>query len=143
MIVLDTTVFVYAVAVEHPLKESSKRVLEAVQSGALQGATTAGVLQEFADVRARRRPRSDAVALARDFAALLSPLQRVEESDLDLGLRIFERSDQLGSFDAVLAAVAINRDAEALISSDQGFRGVRRLRHVDIGGPELDELLGG
>jgi uncharacterized protein len=136
-------VFVYAVGVEHPLKESSKRVLEAVQSGAVQGATTPGVLQEFADVRARRRPRSDAVALARDFAALLSPLQRVEESDLDLGLRIFERSDQLGSFDAVLAAVAINRDAEALISSDRGFRGVRRLRHVDIGGPELDELLGG
>jgi uncharacterized protein len=136
-------VFVYAVGVEHPLKESSKRVLEAVQSGAVQGATTAGVLQEFADVRARRRPRSDAVALARDFAALLSPLQRVEESDVDLGLRIFERSDQLGSFDAVLAAVAINRDAEALISSDRGFRGVRRLRHVDIGGPELDELLGG
>jgi predicted nucleic acid-binding protein len=143
LIVLDTTVFVYAVGVEHPLKESSKRVLEAVQSGAVQGATTAGVLQEFADVRARRRPRSDAVALARDFAALLSPLQRVEESDVDLGLRIFERSDQLGSFDAVLAAVAINRDAEALISSDRGFRGVRRLRHVDIGGPELDELLGG
>jgi hypothetical protein len=143
LIVLDTTVFVYAVGVEHPLKESSKRVLEAVQSGAVQGATTAGVLQEFADVRARRRPRSDAVALARDFAALLSPLQRVEESDLDLGLRIFERSDQLGSFDAVLAAVAINRDAEALISTDRGFRGVRRLRHVDMGGPELDELLGG
>jgi predicted nucleic acid-binding protein len=68
---------------------------------------------------------------------------RVEESDLDLGLRIFERSDQLGSFDAVLAAVAINRDAEALISTDRGFRGVRRLRHVDMGGPELDELLGG
>jgi uncharacterized protein len=143
LIVLDTTVFVYAVGVEHPLKESSKRVLEAVQSGAVQGATTAGVLQEFADVRARRRPRSDAVALARDFAALLSPLQRVEESDVDLGLRIFERSDQLGSFDAILAAVAINREAEALVSSDRGFRGVRRLPYVDIGGPELDELLGG
>jgi predicted nucleic acid-binding protein len=143
LIVLDTAVFVYAVGVEHPLKGSSKRVLEAVQSGAVQGATTAGVLQEFADVRARRRPRSDAVALARDFAALLSPLQRVEENDLDLGLRIFERSDKLGSFDAVLAAIAINRDAEALISSDRGFRGVRRLRYVAIGGPELDELLGG
>jgi uncharacterized protein len=143
LIVLDTTVFVYAVGVEHPLKEPSKRVLEAVQSGALQAATTTGVLQEFAGVRSRRRPRSDAAALARDFAVLLSPLQRVEENDLDLGLRIFERSDQLGSFDAVLAAVAINRDAEALVSSDRAFRGVRDLRHIDIGGPELDELLGG
>lgn len=141
MIILDTTVFVYAVGVEHPLKEPSQRLLEAVQSGAIQAATTAGVLQQFASVRARRRPRSDAVALARDFAALLSPLQRVEEDDLDLGLRIFEDSDQLGSFDAVVAAVAINRDADALISSDRGFRGVRHLRHIDIAGPALDELL--
>jgi uncharacterized protein len=143
LIVLDTTVFVYAVGVEHPLKEPSKRVLEAVQSGALPAATTTGVLQEFAGVRARRRPRSDAAALARDFAALLSPLQRVEENDLDLGLRIFERSDQLGSFDAILAAVAINRDAEALVSADRTFAAVRGLPYVNPASPELDELLGG
>ena len=141
MIILDTTVFVYAVGVEHPLKAPSNRLLEAVQSGAVQGATTAGVLQEFASVRSRRRPRSDAVALARDFAALLSPLQRVEEDDLDLGLRIFERSDRIGSFDAVLAAVAINRDAEALVSSDRAFSAVRRLRHIDPGTPEFEDLL--
>jgi hypothetical protein len=98
------------------------------------------VIQEFVGLRSRRRPRRDSVAFGRAFATLLSPLAHLEESDLDLGLRIFERSDRLGSFDA---AVAINRDAEALISSDRGFRGVRRLRHVDIGGPELDELLGG
>jgi predicted nucleic acid-binding protein len=101
------------------------------------------VIQEFVGLRSRRRPRRDSVAFGRAFATLLSPLAHLEESDLDLGLRIFERSDRLGSFDAILAAVAINRDAEALISSDRGFRGVRRLRHVDIGGPELDELLGG
>jgi predicted nucleic acid-binding protein len=141
LIILDTTVFVYAVGVEHQLKKPSARLLEAVQSGAIHAGTTAGVLQEFAGVRARRRPRSDAASLARDFAALLSPLQRVEEDDLELGLRIFERSDQLGSFDAVLAAVAINRDAKALVSSDHGFRGVRSLRHVDLAGPELDKLV--
>jgi uncharacterized protein len=141
--VLDTSVLAYAVGAEHPLREPSRRIVEAIRSGEATATTTAGVIQEFVGIRSRRRSRSDAVAFGRDFAALLSPLAPVEESDLDLGLRIFERSDRLGSFHAVLAAVAINRDAEALISSDQGFRGVRRLRHVDIGGPELDELLGG
>jgi predicted nucleic acid-binding protein len=81
------------------------------------------------------------VALGRDFATLLSPLLSVEARDLELGLRIFERSDALDSFDAVLAAVAINRDAEALVSSDRGFGGIRHLRHVDLAGPEIDELL--
>lgn len=141
--VLDTSVLAYAVGAEHPLREPSRRIVEAIRSGEATATTTAGVIQEFVGIRSRRRSRSDAVAFGRDFAALLSPLAPVEESDLDLGLRIFERSDRLGSFDAILAAVAINRDVEALISSDQGFRGVRRLHHVDIGGPELDGILGG
>ena len=143
MIVLDTSVLAYAVGAEHPLREPSRRIVESIRSRAIVATTTAGVIQEFVGTRSRRRPRQDAVAFGRDFATLLSPLAPVRESDLDLGLRIFERSDELGSFDAVLAAVAINRDAEALVSSDRGFRDVRRLRHIDIGGPELDELLGG
>jgi len=143
VIVLDTPVLTYAVGAEHPLREPSRRIVEAIRSGEIAATTTVGVIQEFVGVRSRRRPRSDSVAFGRAFATLLSPLAQVEESDLDLGLRIFERSDRLGSFDAILAAVAINRDAEALISSDRGFRGVRRVRHVDLGGPELDELLGG
>jgi predicted nucleic acid-binding protein len=141
VILLDASVLAYAVGAEHPLRDPSRRIVEAVESGALAATTTAGVIQGFVSVRSRRRPRGDAVSLGRDFATLLSPLVSVESRDLDLGLRIFERSGQLGPFDAVLAAVAINRDAEALVSSDRGFRGVRDLRHVDLGGPEFDELL--
>jgi uncharacterized protein len=141
VIVLDTPVLAYAVGAEHPLREPSRRIVDAIRSGGVAATTTAGVIQEFVGIRSRRRPRSDAVAFGRDFATLLAPLLPVERGDLDLGLRIFERSDRLGSFDAILAAVAINRDAKALVSSDRGFRGVRSLRHVDLAGPELDELL--
>jgi uncharacterized protein len=141
VILLDTSVLAYAVGAEHLFREPSRRIVEAIRSGAVEATTTAGVIQRFVGVRSRRRPRGDAVSVGRDFATLLSPLVSVESRDLDLGLRIFERSGQLGPFDAVLAAVAINRDADALVSSDRGFRGVRYLRYIDIGGPELDELL--
>lgn len=142
MIVLDTTVFVHAVGGEHPLKAPNERLLESVAAGRTRATTTVGVLQEFAAVRARRRPRSDAVRLARAFARLVSPLIAVGENDLDLGLRIFEEQMDLDSFDAVLAAVAINGEADALVSADRGFARVPRLRYVDPAGPELDELLG-
>jgi predicted nucleic acid-binding protein len=141
VILLDISVLAYAVGAEHPLREPSRRIIEAVESGAVAATTTAVVIQRFVGVRSRRRPRRDAVSVGRDFATLLSPLVPVEDRDLDLGLRIFESSGQLAPLDAVLAAVAINRDAEALVSSDRGFRGVPQLRYVDIGGRELDKLL--
>ena len=141
MILLDTPVLAYAVGDSHPLREPSRRVVEAIRAGLIQATTTIGVIQEFAQVRARRRPRADAAVLARDFATLLSPLVPVQEGDLDLGLRLFEQHTELGTFDAVLAAVALNNDAEALVSSDRGFRGLRRLRHIDLARPEIDELL--
>lgn len=141
MIVLDTTVLTYAVGGDHPLREPSRRVVAAITEGEIDATTTPEVVQEFAYVRAQRQGRPDAVQHARLYVRLLSPLLQVEPQDLDLGLRLFEQHRALGSFDAVLAAVAMNRDAQALVSHDQRFAGVRRLRHVDPTGPELEELL--
>jgi uncharacterized protein len=141
LIVLDTGVLSYAVGGEHPLREPSRRIVEAIRNGELVATTTPGVIQEFVGLRSRRLTRIGAVALGRDYATLLAPLVTVEARDLDLGLRIFERSNALGTFDAVLAAVAVNRDAEALLSADRGYRSVRGVRHVDIASSELDELL--
>jgi uncharacterized protein len=141
LIILDTTVLVFAVGSEHPLKAPSERVLDAVAGGGIRATTVAGVLEEFASVWARRRTHKDASARARDYLAMLSPLQRVDENDLDEGFRLFERHPRLGSFDAVLAAVALNRDAEALISADRTFGSVSGLAYLNPAAPELDELL--
>jgi predicted nucleic acid-binding protein len=143
LIVLDTTVLIYAAGTEHPLKAPCERALEAVATGAIRATTIAGVLQEFASVWARRRPRKDASARALDYLAMLAPLQRVDEQDLEAGLRLYERHTDLGSFDAVLAAVALERNAQALVSADRAFAAVRGLPYVNPASPELDELLGG
>ena len=141
MIVVDTTVLVYAVGVEHRLREPSRRLIEAVRDGKLEATTTIGVIQEFAGVRARRWSRREAASLARRYADLFSPLLVVPREQLDRGLTLFERHDRLGSFDAVLAAMALAVDAEALVSADEDFAGIPRLAYVGLDAPELDELV--
>lgn len=90
MIVLDTTVLGYAVGSEHPLRAPCRRLLDAHARGLVAGATTIEVIQEFAHVRARRRSRADAVALARHAMAAFTLLISRPE-DLGLGLVLFER----------------------------------------------------
>jgi predicted nucleic acid-binding protein len=141
MILLDTTVLSYAVGAEHPLREPCRRLLGAHGDGRISAATTIEVVQEFVHVRARRRSRPDAVAIARQYIAAL-PLLVTRAEELDLGLTLFERYPALGAFDAMLVAVALNHRAEALVSADQAFGEVLNLPWVNPATPNLDDLIG-
>ena len=141
MIVFDTTVLVYAVGAEHPLRDPCRDAVALVRDGDLRATTTVEVIQEFAHVRSKRRTRQDAAALARAYAAGLGPLLVVEEDDLYDGLSRFRRSKSLGAFDAVLAAAAV-RKGWGLASTDRAFRHVRDLVHFDPASPTfLEDLL--
>jgi len=142
VIVLDTTVLVYAVGEDRQLAEANRGLLQAVADGRLQATTTPEVIQEFAHVYARRRERRGAVRLALAYADLLSPLIALERPDLDEGLALFQRVTGLGAFDAVLAAAALIRGAEWLVSADRAFAGVPKLRHFDPLSDPLDNLRG-
>jgi uncharacterized protein len=130
MIVFDTTVLVYAKGAEHPLREPARRLIAAVADREIQATTTVEAIQEFVHVRARRRGRADAAALGNDYAELLSPLLTVTADHLRNGLSLFEHAQQLGAFDAVLAAAALSADAQALVSADTAFAAIPTLRHV-------------
>jgi predicted nucleic acid-binding protein len=130
VIVLDTTVLVYAKGADHPLRDPCRRLVDAIAQGRLEATSTVEVIQEFVHVRAQRRERSDAVTLGGDYADLLTPLLMVDEERLRRGLTLFEHNDRLGAFDAVLAATAVDIDANALVSADDAFAGVPDLTHV-------------
>ncbi len=130
MIVLDTTVLVYAKGANHPLRGPCRDLIAAVADGRIQATTSPEVIQEFVHVRARRRDRHDAATLGRDYAELLSPLLHVTRDDLQQGLSLFERTHQLGTFDAVLAASTQAADATAVVSADAAFAAVPDLPHV-------------
>lgn len=142
MIVLDTTVLSYAVGAEHPLRAPCRALLQAHAAGRLEAATTVEVVQEFTHVRARRRSRADAVTLARHYMVAL-PLLVTRAEDLALGLEIFDGHPALGAFDAVLAAVALNAHADALVSADQAFGELPTLSWVNPATPEVARLIAG
>jgi predicted nucleic acid-binding protein len=142
VIVLDTTVLVYAKGADHPLRDPCRRLIETIAQGGLEATSTVEVIQEFVHVRAQRRERSDAVALGGDYVDLLSPLLPVDEERLRRGLTLFEHNERLGAFDAVLAAAAIDVDADALVSADAAFADVPDLTHVIPDDAGVGKLLG-
>lgn len=140
MIVLDTTILVYAVGVEHPLREPCRRLLQQIGDGSLVAVTTVEVIQELVHVRARRRGRDEAVALGRSYATLLAPLLRPDAGDLGAGLDLVTRYDALGPFDAVLAATT-QRAGAALVSADRAFAGVEGLTYLDPAADDFEARL--
>jgi uncharacterized protein len=124
LIVVDTTVLVYAVGAEHPLKEPCRNLISS-RLDALT--TTAGVIQEFVHVRSRRRPRSEAVGLALAYLNLFTPLLDVSEPAVRDAMDLLEEHQNLGAFDALLAATARMASCEALVTADRAFAAVADL----------------
>ena len=142
MIVLDTTVLVYAKGADHPLREPCRELIAAIAAHRVEATATAEVIAEFVHVRARRRDRADAAALGRDYAELLSSLLVVTDEHLKRGLELYETLPQLGAFDAVLAAAAGASGAVALVSADTAFADVPGICHVVPDAAGVAHLLG-
>ncbi len=134
---LDTTILIYALGDEHQYRDPSRHLLELIRDGEQRASTTIEVIQEFCQVRSRRRPRREAAARALEYAKGLAPLILVEEPELRSGLELFAASAALSPFDAVLAAAALHR-GWALASADRTFAEVQRLVHLD---PKADAFL--
>ena len=139
MILLDTTVLAYAVGTDHPLRRPARDLVAGISQGRIIATTTVEVVQEFCHIRARRRGRTDASAVARDVVQLLTPLTTVTEADLEQGLVLFEQHPALGSFDAVLAATTLRCEA-TLVSADRAFADVLGERYLDLAADPLIQL---
>lgn len=141
MILVDTSVLVYALGDDHRLQQPCRRLVELVAGGTIRATTTVEAVQEFVHVRARRRPRGDAAQYGRAYATLFAPLVEPTAADLVRGLAVFEQHDALGAFDAVLAATAQRVSEGAIASADGGFRTVDLLRVLDPADDRFEEAL--
>jgi predicted nucleic acid-binding protein len=141
VIVVDTTILVYAAGGRHELAEPSRRLFDAVAEDRIQATTTLDVIQEFVHAFSRRRPRGEAAENARSYSTLLSPLLSGDAEQLAAALRLFETHERLDAFDAFLAAVALEAGAEALVSADAAFASVAELSHVAPGSEAFERLL--
>lgn len=131
MLVVDTSVLVYATGTDHPLRDSAIRLLRDVTARRTQATTTPEVLQEYAHVRGKRLDRPSTLAQAERLAGLLAPLTVVGHEDVLAALRLWSNTPGIGAFDAVLSSIALARDW-SVVSSDRGFGGVAGLNWVDL-----------
>lgn len=130
VIFLDTNVLAYEQGGDHALRAPCKAIFKAIADHDLDAATTPEVIQEFAHIHARRRGREVASAAARHFAALLTPLRLTEPEHLNAGLALWAEHEDLGCFDAILAAVALDSKYATVVSADRAFAAVPGLHHV-------------
>jgi predicted nucleic acid-binding protein len=105
-------------------------IVAAITSGDLPAMTTPEVIQEFAHVRGRRSGRIIAASFAHDFATMLAPLRMTEAEHLETGIELWREHEELGAFDAVLAAVALDTKYATIVSADRAFAAVPGLNHV-------------
>jgi predicted nucleic acid-binding protein len=127
----DTSVFVYALGMEHPYREPCRRVLERAGAQELRGEASADLLQELAHQRFRRtRDRAQAAEAGR-MAASLCKLHPLEPEDVRRGIDLFETHESLGPRDAVFAALAINRGIDAILATDGAFDEVAGVERID------------
>lgn len=127
----DTSIFVYALGVEHPYRDPCREIVRRATEGDLEGEGSADLLQELAHQRLRRTGDRASAATAARNVAMLAWWHPVEPNDVQRGLDLFERHPDLDSRDAVFAALAINRGIDAILATDQAFDEVERLERID------------
>jgi uncharacterized protein len=127
----DTAVFSYALGGDHRYREPCREIVRKATAGELQGEASADLLQELAHQRLRRTgDRAGAVAVTRNVAKLVW-LHPLEPDDVRRGLDLFETHLQLDARDAVFAALALNREIDAILATDRAFDDVDGLERID------------
>jgi predicted nucleic acid-binding protein len=127
----DTSVFVYALGGEHRYREPCRAILIEMRGGRLAGEASVELAHEFAYVRCRHgMTRSDAAESARDILGMC-PSHTVVRSDIERALGLWCEHARLDMRDAIFAAQALNREIDAIVSSDRDFDGVDGLQRID------------
>ncbi|MGI8438692.1 MAG: type II toxin-antitoxin system VapC family toxin [Thermoleophilaceae bacterium] len=127
----DTNVFVYALGGEHPYREPCRAILRGQGEGALAGEVTTVLLAELAHQRFRQtRDRSEAALRARETGRACL-VHEVAVADGELALELYRDTNALDAFDALLAAVGLNRDVTTVVSADRAFDALEGLTRID------------
>jgi predicted nucleic acid-binding protein len=129
-IFLDSSIFLYAVGREHPLRDPCLRALDGVEAGTVAVATSSEVVQEILHVLSRRELRTEAVQLARWALDLVSDVLPVRREELALACELMEESS-LNSRDAVHVATMRLNGLTEILTADRHFASIQGVRRLD------------
>lgn len=126
---VDTTVFAYSGGGPHELREACRALLALASTGDAQLHASVEVVQEYLFHRLRKVARPQALAEARDVAAMCL-LHPFDTDVLELSLALVESSGVRGR-DAVHAATALQHGFDTIVTADRDFDQVPGLTRVD------------
>ncbi len=128
---IDTAVVMYAGGREHPLREPSRRILEAVADGTLDGVVSTEVIREiFHRFLYMERPDL-AVEMAEATLDLFAPVLSVTDAVMRRMPDLVRTHPRLPARDLLHVATCREAGIEAIVSPDRGFDEVAGLYRID------------
>jgi len=131
MILLDTNVLIYAEGREHPHRDACTALIAASAKAELAANVDVETLQELLHVYDKRGERNRGLAVIARLRTIFHNPVPITALDIDRAAELLSRHQSLAARDAIHAAVALNRDAEAFVSADKAFATVEGLNSVD------------
>jgi len=128
---IDANIPMYAVGKTHPLKQICLDILEACADGRINAITNSEVLQEILHRYTALGERRRAIEVAQLFMQVVPNVLPVTKEDISLALNLHEEYARLTARDAVHAAVMRNNKITHLISADEHFDEVNRIKRTD------------
>lgn len=130
---LDVNVVMYAAGAPHPYKESCKRILSDVETGALAIAVNTEIFQELLYRYSYIKLAEKGVQLCRDILKYPLTILPVTEADIRLAIDLFDTHRAIGlkPRDAIHVATMKNNGLARLISTDKEFDHVGIVTRID------------
>ena len=128
---LDSNLIMYSLGAPHPLKEPCQKILEKIGSEEIHSITNIEVLQEILH-RYFSIGKPDIAEIAySSVIKLCVAILPVTLRETDLALELMKEIPSVTSRDAIHAATMMNNGIKEIISTDNHFDLMRRVRRID------------
>lgn len=121
----------YAGGQDHPLRESSRRILRAVEAGRLDGVISAEVVQEILHRFTAIGQPVIGAEMARSALDLFAPILPITHQIMDRMPALVERYPGLAARDLVHVATCLDEGLDTIVSPDRGLDRVREVSRAD------------
>ena len=120
----------YAGGRPHPLQEPSRRILEDVEAGRIDAATSVEVIQEILHRFTAIAQRGLGTEMARSALDLFAPVLPVTHAVMRRMPGLFGRYPKLAARDLVHVATCLEEGIDAILSPDRAFDEVREIARI-------------
>lgn len=129
---IDSNIPMYVAGKEHPCREPSRRFLERVRAGEVEGSTSTEVLQEIL-YRYAGLGRLDLARRVYDlFLQVVPVVFPVALADTDHARELLEEVPGISVRDAVHAAVMKNHEVRRIATFDRGFDAIPGIERIPL-----------